>query len=212
MDVASSIAGLVALTDLVFTKVFWYLKRVKNAEKEVTAFSTEIKTLYGILHSLHLVAFQLEGEQYDRSIRVHHVHYCYETLEGVKIRLQKAFPDTDKNSSAKLLLHKLKWPFSISETKDLIANLQRHKSTLTLALSADNLSALLRALENQNQIQDGINEITEIGNEMTKRWAREDRIAMTSHQRKVLSFFCKVDPQTSHDIALSLRHPGTGVW
>lgn len=111
MDVASGIAGLVALADLVFSKIFWYVKAVKNAEGDVKAFSTEVRTLSGILHSLHLVARQLEGEDYDHAIRVHHVYYCHEVLERIKDRLQKAFPHTEKASSGKAFLSKLKWPF-----------------------------------------------------------------------------------------------------
>src|SRR6201999_1793183 len=98
MDVASSIAGLVQLADLVFGKIFWYIKAVKAAEKEIQSFLVEVRTLSGILHSLYLVACQLDDEEYDRSLRIHHIYYCHETLDRVKKRLQKAFPDTDTAS------------------------------------------------------------------------------------------------------------------
>src|ERR1700742_3893668 len=101
MDVASSIPGLIALADLVFCRVFAYIKAVKNADREISTFSVEMRTLSGILHSLHLVACQLEDGDYDRSMRVHHVYYCHETLEKVKKRLQNAFPDGDENSRQK---------------------------------------------------------------------------------------------------------------
>ena len=209
MDVAAGIAGLIALADLVFGKVFWYIKTAKNAEKDVTDFSTEVRNLSGILHSLHLVACQLEGEEYDQAFRVHHIYYCHETLEIIKNRLQKAFPQDRKATPGKTLVSKLKWPYSMSETKELISEIQRHKSTLSLALSADTLSGLLKALGRQEQIVDGVEEIKR---EMRKRWDREDRAALSQYHQKVLAFFSKVDPHRNHDTALKLRQPGTGIW
>ncbi len=92
MDVAASIAGLVALADLHYGKILGYVKAVKSAEKEVTSISTEIRDLSGILHSLHLVACQLENDGFDRTLRVHHGHYCYQTLDKIKGKLDKSFP------------------------------------------------------------------------------------------------------------------------
>lgn len=209
MDVASSIAGLVALTDLIFGKVFWYVKTVKNAEKEVRSFSTEIRTLSGILHSLHLVACQLEGEDFDRSIRIHHVYFCHQALDKIRNKLDNAFPASEKADIRKSIIRKLSWPFSVSETNDMISELQRHKSTFSLALSVDNLSALLKALSQQDAIQDSINDVKTM---LQQRWDLETRIAMTRDRTEILRFFCRVDPQQNHDMSLNLRHPGTGIW
>jgi hypothetical protein len=209
MEVAASIAGLVALADLVFSKVFWYVKTVKGAEKEITAFSTEIQSLSGILHSVHLVACQLDDVNHDRTIRIHHVYYCHETLERIRSRLQKAFPHADKPSRGALLLGKLKWPFTSTETRELIAEIQRHKSTLTLALSVDSLSSLLEALGRQDTILDGILNIKDV---LQKRWDQEDAISMNRESQEMLTFFCDVNPQRSHEMSLRLRHPGTGLW
>jgi hypothetical protein len=209
MDVPSNIAGLGSLADLVFAKSFWYIKAVKNADKDVASFSSEIQGLAGILHSLYLVASHLDDENYDRSARVHHLHSCYETLEKARTRLQEAFPETNKKSCAASSLAKLKWPFSIPETKGIIADIHRHKLILNLALSVDNLSSLLTVLGRQAVLQDGINGIKR---DLRKRWDQEDRAAYTRDRRKTLEFFGKVDPQYNHDLSLRLRHPGTGLW
>jgi Cdc6-like AAA superfamily ATPase len=209
MDVTSNIAGLVGLADIVFGKVFRYLKAVKNAEKEVCSLSTEIKTLSGILHSLHLVACQLEGEDFDRSIQIHHIYFCHRTLETIKNKLDKAFPPSEKTAFGKAVLRKLAWPFSSPETKELIADLERHKSTFNLALSVDNLSALLKALSQQDAIRDGISDVKAM---LQQRWDLETRISLTEDCSKMLRFFCRVDPQRNHDMSLKLRHPGTGLW
>ena len=204
MEVASGIAGLVALTDLLFGKIFWYVKTVKNAPREIAALSTEIRTLSGVLHSLSLVATQLEGENYDTSLRAHHIYYCHETLENIKFRLQKFL-----GSNGRALLTKLKWPFSITETKEVINDIQKHKSTLTLALSADSMSALLTSLSRQS---DGEEKAEKFRWDMRKRWELEDRVTMSAYNRRILAFFSSVDLVPIHDMNLKLRHPGTGLW
>lgn len=209
MEAAASIAGLIALADIVFGKVFRYIKTAKKAEKDVASLSTEIRDLSGILYSLQLVAKQMKDEGYDRSIRIQHVQHCHDTLETVRIKLQKAFPDSDKASTTKELYRKMKWPFSASETQDLIAEIQRHKSTLTVALSSDSLSSLLKALSKQDDIATGINEIRV---EIRNHWERATRVQVDKDRRKVLEFFSQVDPRSSHTINLKLRHPATGLW
>ena len=209
MEVASGIAGLVALTDLLFGKIFWYVKTVKNAPREIAALSTEIRTLSGVLHSLSLVAAQLEGEDYDTSLRAHHVYYCHETLENIKSRLQKFLTAAEPESKGKALLTKLKWPFSITETKEVINDIQKHKSTLSLALSADSMSALLTSLSRQS---DGEEKAEKFRWDMRKRWEMEDRVTMSAYHRRILAFFTRVDHLSIHEINLKLRHPGTCLW
>jgi Fungal N-terminal domain of STAND proteins/NACHT domain len=209
MDIASNIAGLIGLADLIFRKVFWYIKTVKNAEKEIQSFSNEINTLSGILHSLHLTARQLDGEDFDRSLRAHHIYFCQRTLESISAKLEKAFPLPEKAITVKSTFRKLSWPFSSNETKEFIAELQRHKSTFNLGLSVDNLSSLLKVLSQQDTIQDGIDDIK---TQLRQRWDLETRISLTKQRAEVLRFFCPVDPQLNHDISLKLRHPGTGLW
>jgi len=209
MEVAAGIAGLIALADMVFGKVFWYTKATKSAEKDVKSLLAEIRDLSGILHSLHLVARQLEPETYDRTIRVHHIHYCHEKLESIKARLQKAFPTEDSPSTGKILLRKLKWPFSAIETQSLVEDIQRQKETLSLALSTDNLSSLLKALSRQAEIG---NDVKQIKQNLERRWIQEDLQNMAEYQRKVLEFFTTVNPQRNYDTAQELRHPGTGLW
>ncbi|KAF2260870.1 ankyrin [Lojkania enalia] len=189
MDVAAGIAGLIALAGLVFGKIFWYIKTTKSAEKDVSAFLREIRDLCGILHSLHLIACQLEGEQSDNTIQVHHVYYCYEALQSIKNKLQKASPQEKGASTGANLLGKLKWPFSASETKELIDDIQRH---------------------NRQEVIE--NSVHDIRGDMRKRWDQRDRLALSAYQQKVLAFFPKVNPQQNHEMGLKLRQPGTGLW
>jgi hypothetical protein len=47
--------------------------------------------------------------------------------------------DSDSNMRSRIK-KKLQWPLSISETKELVAEVEKHKSTLNLALTADGMS------------------------------------------------------------------------
>ena len=74
------------LADVVFCRLYKYVQEVKGASKDISALSSEISALYGILSSLKLVSDQLQGEVVESAIRVHHIESCYKTLEKVKSR------------------------------------------------------------------------------------------------------------------------------
>ena len=62
LSISASVAGLITLAELVLNLGFKLRKRFKNASQEVTMLIAEITGLYGVLHSLHLVALRFEGE------------------------------------------------------------------------------------------------------------------------------------------------------
>jgi hypothetical protein len=103
----------------------------------------------------------------------------------------------------------LKWPFSVPETKELIAEVERHKATINVALSADSLSAILQALSRQGQLA---NDIQDIKKELKLRWAMETHIALGKERREILQYFGKIDPTAYQKSNMELRHPLTGLW
>ena len=59
--------------------------------------------------------------------------------------------DKDDTSSLRdqrleTLKRRLRWPFTLLEVKDLIAEIERHKAILGLALNVDCMTGLLQAL------------------------------------------------------------------
>ena len=207
LSVSASIAGLVAITDTVFRRTFKYVKAVKGAPNELSALTAAMGALSGILHNLSLVACQLEGESFDTTIQANHIHSCLETVDKVKIILDKFDAPTGGHSMTKM--KRLRWPFSVSEAKDLCAEIEGHKTTLSLALTADGLSGLLLALSRQKDLQSGIDGIK---SEIQQKREIETRIAVTKERRKVLDWIQPYDPHQNHNMSLRLRHPGTGLW
>ncbi len=209
LSVSASIAGLVTLADVVFGRTYKYIKAAKKAQKEISALSAEIGALYGLLSNLHLLSRQLEHERAESTMRIHHIHSCYQTLEHVKSILDRADSSSLRDERLETLKRKLGWPFTSSEVKDLIAEIERHKSTLGLALNVDCMSGLLQALSKHDEIR---NTIDGMRTELKERHEAETRIAMDKESKDILNSFAKVNPRRNHDMSRKLRSPGTGLW
>ena len=209
LSVSASIAGLLTLADVVFCRTYKYVKAVKKAPKEISALATEIGSLYGILSRLQLVSRQLEDETFDTTTRIHHVQSCFETLEHVRSILDKDNTSSLHDQRLETLKRKLRWPFTSSEVKDLIAEIERHKATLGLALNVDCMSGLIRALSRQDEVR---NSVEGLKIQLKERQEAETRIAIDKERKEILKSFAKVDPYGNHHMSRKLRSPGTGLW
>ena len=209
LSVSASISGLLTLTDIVFRRTYSYVKAVKKGPKEISALSTEIGALYGVLSSLHQVSRQLEHEQADSTTRIHHIHSCHQTLDRVKSILDKDDTSSLPDEQLETLRRKLRWPFKSSEVKELIAEIERHKTTLGLALNVDCMSGLLQALSKHDEIRDTIEGIRV---ELNERHEAQTRIAINKETQEILRSFAKVDSRSSFEMSRKLRSPGTGLW
>ena len=209
LSISTSIAGLVNLADIVFSRIYKYVKAIKSASKDIETLSSQISTLYGILSRLLLIANQLESEPFEPTIRVYHIHSCYETLEKLKNILDRDRVTSLSDQNLELLKRKLRWPFSSSEVKQLVTEIEQHKATLGLALQADGISGLLRALSKQNEIDKSLKSVQ---NELRLKHEAEKRASSNEQRRNVLDSFGTIDSYRSHNTNRKLRHPKTGLW
>ncbi|KAL8760737.1 MAG: hypothetical protein Q9184_003095 [Pyrenodesmia sp. 2 TL-2023] len=190
LTIATSIAGLVTLADLVFGRIFQYAKGVKEASNDIFRLSSEVGALYGILNTLRLVACQLEDEAFRSATRPYHLYSCTQTLEKLKAILDKDSTSCVHSQRVKSIKRKLHWPFKASEVKSLLAEIERHKATLGLALNADD----------------------EIRLELRQKHEADTRVAMSLKREGILKTFGKVDPSKNQKMGLKLRQQGTGSW
>lgn len=208
-SISASIAGLVNLADIVFSRTYRYVRAVKNASKEISALSSELSALYGVLCSVRSISTQLECEASETATRLRCISSCQKTLEEVQGIL-----DRDKTSSLQdepweTMKRKLRWPFKSSEVKSLISDIERHKNTLGLALEADNIAGLLQVLSGQKDLHSSVKEIE---NQLYRRREIETRVMLNEARENILRTFGTIDPRRSHDMSRKLRHPGTGIW
>lgn len=99
------------------------------------------------------------------------------------------------------MLRSLRWPFSVSETKELLKQVKKHQAAISVALSGDTLATVLRALSRQDKIAADVDELK---CQQSRRWAAEDHIRMDERRKEILIFFSKVNPSSNHTMSLKL--------
>lgn len=211
LSIAASVAGLVSLTGSVFGLLCKLSLQQKDFNREITELQNATRELSVLLHDLSLLATSLQTEPtFDGSFRLDHVDSCERTLHDVKTKLEKICPaNPPTGRTAKIIKstrNRLKWPYSSREFEKLLADLARHKETISLALSVDSMSALLQTLSKQRDISKGVKDIRDTVNEI------KTRIFVDEHREKVLDFFLPVNPQINFETSIRLRHPMTGLW
>ncbi|KAI8724226.1 NACHT domain-containing protein [Fusarium sp. LHS14.1] len=212
LSISASIAGLVAVADLVFRHSTKYLN---GARKEAEDISHEVKNLSIILHNLSLVAFELEETQSSDStqqksnLKPHHLHDCQQLLRRLEQGLVSTQPNLGSTSRIERLQSRLAWPFSSSDTKEILRDVRRHKQTIKLALEADTLSNLRLLLSRQSDANSRISHIQETVN---KIYDIQTSIRLDEKRQKVLEFFTKANPRSELDTNRNLRHSLTGLW
>jgi hypothetical protein len=211
LGMAASVAGIISLADVVFRTVYKYYKGAKDAKGDIHALAEEINGLSAVLRSLQALASELEaeGDAFDPTLRNHYLSHCKATLDRVEKRVKKGLDNfSAKSSKLDGFVRQLKWPFSSSETKEIMAELSRHKHTITVALSADSMRKLQLCLSKVDELAKGTSAI----GEAVKRIDINTQIAVDYRKEKVLDFFMRVSPQPNLEMSIKLRHSMTGLW
>ncbi|KAF5001141.1 hypothetical protein FGRMN_1252 [Fusarium graminum] len=133
LSTAASIAGLVTLADLLFRSDTKYLRSYKGAQKEVEALVRGIRDLFVVLHNLSLLTFDLEQAESltqspgQKSLQPHHLHDCRQLLRRPETKVSRIETLLNSDSGRDRLQGCLKWPFTSTESKDMILEIQRYK-------------------------------------------------------------------------------------
>ncbi|KAH9240122.1 hypothetical protein K456DRAFT_1758367 [Colletotrichum gloeosporioides 23] len=194
LSIAASIAGLISLADIVFTRLIKYKKSVKDAEKELGDLAKEVNLLGGALNSLARLARALEAGSFDSNLRMHNIEDCSHSLTAMDKELRKI----DLTS----IRTKLFRPISSDQVREWLDLLSRHKQNINLALSADSMDAMLKLLAKEDEHVDIVKETRRITIRIDK--AMEDK--------RLLGFYLQHNPQQNYDMSLRLRHGRTGLW
>ena len=215
LSIAGSIAGLVSLADLVFRTTATYIKCVREARKEVEDLLEEVKQFSLLLHNLSLATSGLEitaepVASPSSDFRSTFILDCQQVLGRIKDNLEKAKHDFENPSTLSRVHHRLKWPFSTTDTKDIIQTLQRHRQIINVALSADSLSHLKVCLSRQ---EDASQRIIDVQTTANKILDIVTKVRLDQTRREILEFFTKhTNPRLDFETSKNLRHPQTGQW
>jgi DNA replication protein DnaC len=209
LSLAASIAGLISLADLVFKTTYKFVRAAKDARDEIKSLVDEINNLASVLRRLEALTPDLEdeGQSFDPTLRNHYLNHCYKTFNKIEFRVKKA-SESFKKSKFDGIVRQLKWPFSSSETKELLTELSRHKETISIALLADSMRKIQLSLSKSDEID---NKVAVLG-EAAKRIEINTMIAINDRKRRILDHFIKVNPQPALQTSIRLRHSMTGLW
>lgn len=97
LSVSASVAGLITVADLVFQRVFKYLKHVRGGPEAISRQSPELGQLYGILNNIQLVVWQLDREPLPQATALEHIYPCEQTLSKIKAILDRYKVTSDRS-------------------------------------------------------------------------------------------------------------------
>jgi flagellar hook assembly protein FlgD len=113
-----------------------------------------VNKLSGVLHSLKNIAGRCEDDklEIEQTAQIHQIEACLKTLQLVDMHLQHSNPAT-KADHVDSIKQKLKWPLNKSKVRALLSEVEKHKSVMSLAMTASPTPVLLVLLERQDSIR-----------------------------------------------------------
>lgn len=207
LSVTSGIVGLVSLADMVVRRLVIYVCEVRDAEADIAALLAETSNVLGVLRTLDLCVKHYSHEEVPY-MQTQYMHACHSTLNRLRLCLKDADPSTERGS-LNVLKKKLRWPMSKPSTEGFIQELERHKLTLNLALSADGLATLMQTLTQQKEMGADLKIVLY---ESRRRFDRVEAYIVEQKKTTVLKFFEKVSPKRTQRTGLELLQPGTWKW
>lgn len=129
---AASVIAVVQLADRVLTLCGNYVAAVKDARKDIERLRTEVTSLQRVLQKVDPIV-----ENKTRTLHSPHpvVEELGEVIKGCQTTLLELESELDLGKHK--LRRVLKWPLRSKKVASVIETLDRHKSTLILALSVD---------------------------------------------------------------------------
>ncbi|CAG8979378.1 hypothetical protein HYALB_00002504 [Hymenoscyphus albidus] len=127
VGIAASVAGLLSLAEIVVTRGYKFIKAVKDANTSVKTLVMEVQRALGP----QLLDEDEESASFDPTTQVHYIEACCQSLLKIQENLLVAMPPSPMK-----VRHKICWPLKQSQTEELLKEMERHKSTMSMAISA----------------------------------------------------------------------------
>ncbi|KAI9817415.1 MAG: hypothetical protein M1827_001024 [Pycnora praestabilis] len=196
MDGLSGAASIIAVVEIalqVTSACQEYYNSARDSRKSIRALSDGVTSLSDVLLNLEAIIESPGGEKLAMTGTLTKpngpLQACYQDLEAILKKLDI------KPGKLYAVRKKLTWPFEEKDVSKLVANVERHKSTIGLGLSVDNTALAIAS-------SDGILQIRK-----TIAATQDD-----DHRNLMLRWLSTVDPSTNHNIAREKHEATTGTW
>ena len=132
LSIGSGIAGLISLAGLVLGQCYKYGCAVADAPGEAKRLAAELATLSGVLVTIQGLGSHFDDQLAENDL-VSVLKGCEQALQHISTHLQTVAAKAS-HTSMKRAVNRLAWPLRRSETLELIAAVERQKSTLSLTI------------------------------------------------------------------------------
>ncbi|OQU95360.1 Ankyrin repeat-containing protein [Cladophialophora immunda] len=203
-----SIVGVISTADVVFTRLFKYIKGVKRAEKEILDLAAEVKRLYWTLQSVRTAAEDLKDlNGHAPLVDPKHISDCVTTLDELRQLLSKYQPEAEAEADLSIRTVKARWMWPIDKSKalDLKRKVHDHNISFTTSLSANGLSMMVAMLSNAESSASTLEKVS-------KLLEASAQIELHKTTRELLSVVGPTRPVAYQKTNAQLHHPGTGIW
>jgi len=128
---AASIIAVVEISHKILTLCGTYASAVKNAKDDIASLKSEVATLLDVLTILKGIA---EDENADET-KVSALKTLGKTIQQCHSELQDLGTRLDRGIGRRFGFRAIKWPFKSNDVNKVIATLERHKTTIDMALN-----------------------------------------------------------------------------
>ena len=205
LSIASGVAGLITLADVVLSRTYDTIIACKNASRDAKRLLQEVQTLSGILRGVDSLETKLGTPCLRSHVTAAHVLACQQTLQKLRDKLLKSDPQDRGLSKAKRILRIATWPFSKSEMEAVFHELERHKSTFNLAIAVDALDNILNVSEEQALANAKLSDIRRNLSDIYNVEVRGER-------RRILKSLGTYQADSIYHESLRIAQSGTGLW
>jgi hypothetical protein len=205
LSITASLIAVLQISGTVISALYEYRNGVKSASNDAARIITELNSLRSILESLlqavekedaasnsggsssRLANFQALTQPNGELMR------CQADLEAVSVKL--GGDEASSLSGFKKMRRALEWPFKEKDVEKLMQSVQKAKSTMQFALSADQTVLTL-------EIHEGVENLTQ-------QFAAN---SLDQRRRSIRDWLAAPDPFPNHAAARKKRQPLTGDW
>ncbi|KAF5568552.1 heterokaryon incompatibility protein het-E-1 [Fusarium napiforme] len=142
-------------------------------------------------------------------LQPHYLHDCHQLLRRLETGLSRTEASLDSGSGRSRLQARLKWPYTSTESREMIQDIQRYNQIIHTALAADSLAKLKHCLSRQVETKDGLERINRTAEKILDI---QVKIALDAKRNQVLKDFGQVNPRGEYETNDSLQHGLTGLW